>query len=87
MTHHMADADPLLGRTVGGKFVIEQYLGGGAMGSVYRAKQIALDKDVAVKILHHYMAREPAFVARFHREAMSASRLDHQSSVRVLDLG
>jgi len=83
----MAETDPLLGRTVGGKFVIEQFLGGGAMGAVYRAKQIALDKDVAVKVLHHDMAREPAFVARFHREAMAASRLDHPSSVRVLDFG
>jgi len=83
----MAETDPLLGRTVGGKFVIEHFLGGGAMGSVYRAKQIALEKDVAVKVLHHDMARDPAFVARFHREAMAASRLDHPSSVRVIDFG
>jgi len=83
----MAERDPIVGRTVAGKFLVEELLGGGAMGSVYRARQIALDKLVAIKILHHEMAADPAFVERFHREALAASRLDHPSSVRVLDFG
>src|SRR5262249_55046459 len=47
-----AQPDPLIGKTIANKFVVEAFIGGGAMGSVYRAKQIALDKDVAVKVLH-----------------------------------
>lgn len=42
----------LLGRTIAGKFAIESLIGQGAMGTVYRAKQIALDKTVAVKVMH-----------------------------------
>ena len=87
MKLRMVEPDPIVGRTVAGKFVIEELLGGGAMGSVYLARQVALDKLVAVKILHSDMAGDPAFVARFHREALAASKLDHPSSVRVLDFG
>lgn len=81
------DDDDLIGRSIAGKFHVEEFVGGGAMGSVYRAKQIALDKSVAIKVLHRDMARDKAFVGRFHREAKHTSRLDHPNSVRVLDFG
>jgi serine/threonine protein kinase len=77
----------VLGRTIAGKFLIESYLGGGAMGAVYRARQIALDKDVAIKLLHGQHAGDPMFAARFQREAKAASKLDHPNSVRVIDFG
>ncbi len=77
----------VLGRTIAGKFLIESYLGGGAMGAVYRARQIALDKDVAIKLLHGEHAGDPMFAARFQREAKAASKLDHPNSVRVIDFG
>jgi serine/threonine protein kinase len=84
----MADRDAdLVGRNIAGKFLVEEFLGGGAMGSVYRAKQVALEKSVAIKVLHRDMARDQAFVGRFHREAKHTSRLDHPNSVRVLDFG
>lgn len=76
-----------VGRTVAGKFSIDSYLGGGAMGAVYKARQLALDKTVAVKIMHRDLARDPVFAARFQREAKAASRLDHPNSVRVIDFG
>jgi serine/threonine protein kinase len=79
--------DPILGRTIAGKFLVESYLGGGAMGAVYRAKQLALDKDVAIKILHGDHAGDSTYAARFHREAKAASRLDHPNSMRVIDYG
>jgi serine/threonine protein kinase len=80
--------DPaLIGRTIAGKFVIESYIGAGAMGAVYRAKQVALDKVVAIKVLHRELTSDESFTARFKREAKAASRLDHPNSMRVIDFG
>ncbi len=79
--------DALLGRTIAGKYTIESRVGGGGMGSVYRARQAGLDKVVAVKVLHRELMAEPTFATRFKREATSASRIDHKSSLRVLDFG
>jgi serine/threonine-protein kinase len=79
--------DALLGRTIAGKYTIESRVGGGGMGSVYRARQAGLDKIVAVKVLHRELMAEPTFATRFKREATSASRIDHKSSLRVLDFG
>jgi serine/threonine-protein kinase len=77
----------VIGRTIAGKFRIESFIGGGAMGAVYRAKQVALDKDVAVKLMHGEHAGDATFAARFQREAKAASRLDHPNSMRVIDFG
>jgi tRNA A-37 threonylcarbamoyl transferase component Bud32 len=82
-----ANHAPLEGRTIAEKFLIESVIGQGAMGAVYRAKWLALDKIVAVKVMHPDIARDDAFAARFHREAKAASRLDHPNSVRVIDFG
>jgi serine/threonine protein kinase len=80
--------DPaLIGRTVSGKYKIEKFLGGGAMGAVYKARFAALEKNVAVKVMHRSIAVDPNFVGRFHREAKAASRLDHPNSMRVIDFG
>jgi serine/threonine-protein kinase len=57
------------------------------MGAVYRARQIALDKVVAIKVLHRRLTSDARFVDSFHREAYAASRLDHPNSMRVLDFG
>jgi serine/threonine-protein kinase len=62
-------------------------LGEGSCGVVYRAKQLALDKTVALKVLHRTMSKDPAVVERFHREARASSRLDHPGSIRVFDFG
>jgi serine/threonine protein kinase len=77
----------LLGRMVAGKYLIESYLGGGAMGAVYKARQVALEKYVAIKLLHGELARDAMFSARFQREAQAASKLDHPNSMRVIDFG
>jgi serine/threonine-protein kinase len=57
------------------------------MGSVYRARQIALEKTVAIKVMHPDLLADKTFAARFHREAKAASRLDHPNSIQVLDFG
>ncbi|HEX7600623.1 MAG TPA: serine/threonine-protein kinase, partial [Polyangiaceae bacterium] len=79
--------EKLLGRTIAGKFLIDSYVGGGAMGAVYKAKQFALDKIVAIKVMHHDIAKDEKFVARFKREAKAASKLDHPNSLRIIDFG
>src|SRR5579862_1033681 len=82
-----ADHEQLVGRTIAGKFVVESLIGRGAMGAVFRARQIALEKTVAIKVLHGEHADDPAFAARFHREAKAASRLNHPNSMQVIDFG
>ena len=57
------------------------------MGAVYRAHHILMDKPVAVKVLRQELSSDTEAVARFHREARSASRLDHEFVIRVSDFG
>ena len=79
--------DALVGKTIAGKFRIEAKVGNGAMGAVYRARQLVLNKTVAIKVMNQEMATEKTFASRFKREAKLASRLDHPNSLRVLDFG
>ena len=83
----MVASDPCIGRTIGGKFVIESLIGTGAMGSVYLARHSSLDARVAVKVMHEEMAKDQTFAERFLREARAASRLDHPNVIRVRDYG
>lgn len=62
-------------------------LGRGGMGRVYRARQLRLDRFVAVKLMHAELGRDPEFRERFEREARALARLDHPSIVRVHDFG
>jgi serine/threonine-protein kinase len=72
---------------MGGKFVIEASLGGGAMGAVYRARDESLEREVAIKVMHPTVATDPSYVRRFRREAQAASRLDHPNVMRVIEFG
>ncbi|HEY2368479.1 MAG TPA: serine/threonine-protein kinase [Polyangiaceae bacterium] len=77
----------LVGRIIASKYAVQSIIGQGAMGVVYRAKQVALDKLVALKVLSDELRGDPEFVMRFHTEARAASRLDHPNSTRVIDFG
>jgi serine/threonine-protein kinase len=77
----------LVGHTVAGKFLVNSVISTGGTGTVYLARQLALDRFVALKVLHDEVAAQKDFVERFRREARAASRLDHPNSVRVLDFG
>jgi len=81
------EEDAIVGRSIGGKYVVENVLGIGSMGAVYRARQPALDRTVAIKVMSARLAAQPDFVQRFHREAKAASRLWHPNSVTVTDFG
>lgn len=62
-------------------------LGRGGMGVVYRARQVRLDRDVAVKLMSPRVARDPEFAERFEREAKAMARLHHSGIVGVHDFG
>ena len=79
--------DPLLGMIVAKKFKVEKILGVGGMGKVYKARQLALDKAVVVKVLHDQFRDDPQLVQRFQREARAASRLNHPNSIQIIDFG
>ena len=79
--------DPYLGQEISGHIEIQQLVGVGAMGRVYRAFQRGIDRDVAVKILHRELSANAQLVARFTREAKVASRLQHSNVVQVLLAG
>ena len=70
-----------------GKYQIEQLLGEGGMGAVYRATHLGTKRTVAVKVIHPQLSAHDQFVARFRREAEAAGRLRHPNVVDVTDFG
>jgi serine/threonine-protein kinase len=80
-------ADPLVGLVISGRFQIEDLIGQGGMGKVYRARHLALDRIVVLKMLKPQLLEDPTLVGRFEREAKAASRLNHPNVIQVLDFG
>ncbi len=74
-------------RLLGGRYELDGVVGRGGMAEVYRARDLRLDRIVAVKTLREDLARDPTFQARFRREAQSAASLNHPSIVAVYDTG
>ncbi|MCX7934539.1 MAG: serine/threonine protein kinase, partial [Planctomycetota bacterium] len=62
-------------------------VGAGAVGTVYRARQIAMERDVAIKILHPRLAKRQEIVAKFVEEARAVARLNHPHIVQGIDVG
>lgn len=78
--------DEFLGRTFGGYELVE-VIGQGGMGTVYKGRQVSLDRTVAVKLLLPALVTNDEFIRRFEREAKSIARLSHPNIVAVLDFG
>ena len=74
-------------RLLGGRYELDGVVGRGGMAEVYRARDIRLDRIVAVKTLRDDLARDQTFQARFRREAQSAASLNHPSIIAVYDTG
>jgi serine/threonine-protein kinase len=74
-------------RTVDGKYRIEQLLGRGGMGAVYRARDVRLDRLVALKVVRAELLGDPEARRRFRREAQIVARLQHPAIVAVYDFG
>jgi tRNA A-37 threonylcarbamoyl transferase component Bud32 len=80
-------ADPLAGKVISGRFRVEDLIGQGGMGKVYRARHLALERTVVLKMLKPQLLEDPTLVGRFEREAKAASRLNHPNVIQVLDFG
>jgi serine/threonine protein kinase len=82
-----AGGDPLLGKVLGDAYQVTRVVGEGGMGRVYEARHLRLkDRRFAVKVLHQEYARDTEIVARFQREAESASSISHPNVVDVFDV-
>ena len=79
--------DPLIGKLIGGRFEVISRLGAGGMGVVYRARQVGIDRIVAIKTLLKDRATDEKVVARFKNEARAVSRLNHPNTIRIFDFG
>jgi GAF domain-containing protein len=76
-----------LSRTLDGKYRLDRLIGKGGMGAVYEARDLQLDRNVAVKILLGRTFGDPRALRRFHREARAAARLNHPNIVSIYDFG
>lgn len=80
-------SDPLLGKTIAGRFTIKAFLGQGASGKVYLADQHTTGREIALKLLSLEKNVEPKAQERFAREARIAARLSHPNTITVYDSG
>ena len=76
----------MIGQRIGGFEVVAE-IGRGGMGVVYRARQVSLDREVALKTLLPGLDLDETLVARFRAEALAASRVNHPNLVQVYDVG
>jgi serine/threonine-protein kinase len=85
-TERLTAASGLIGRTVG-DFTIEAVIGGGSFGTVYRGRQLGLDRPVAIKVPSYEIAADPVQARRFAREARAAARIVHPGVVAIYAVG
>ncbi|MEX0787339.1 MAG: serine/threonine-protein kinase [Anaerolineales bacterium] len=78
--------ESLIGQTIGPYHILEQ-VGRGGMTVVYRARDLARERDVALKVLSPYIAQDPMFQARFRREIQVLQGVQHPHVVPILDFG
>jgi len=78
---------PQPGDLIADRFELEELLGSGGMSTVFRARDLQLERRVALKILHEQYVEDPEYVERFRREARAVARLSHPNIVTVIDRG
>lgn len=74
-------------RLIGGKYRLESLIASGGMGAIYQAYQLALNREVAIKLLLPQLTSVERMVKQFHREALAIARLDHPNIVPIYDYG
>ena len=82
----LGPAQDLTGKVLG-DFRVERILGQGGMGEVYLARQLSLDRSVALKVLKSEWSSNPTYMARFEAEAWAAAKLNHPNIVHIYTLG
>ncbi|MGZ3643739.1 MAG: protein kinase domain-containing protein [Ktedonobacteraceae bacterium] len=81
------DEEPGQFEVLGDRYQLQSRIGSGGMATIHRARDLKMDRDVAVKVLRETFNTDPKFVARFQREARTASALKHPNIVQVYDYG
>jgi len=76
-----------VGTIIAERYHVEELLGAGAMGQVYRAKHVHMQKQVAIKVLHQETHENAEIVSRFEREAIAAGRINHPNVAGATDFG
>lgn len=77
----------MIGKVLANRYRIEERIGGGGMALVYRAVDLQLERDVAVKLLRGQFGSDEEFIRRFRREAQNAASLSHPNVVQIYDVG
>ncbi|MEP6800453.1 MAG: serine/threonine-protein kinase, partial [Acidobacteriota bacterium] len=86
-SHGLMSAALPPGLEIGKRYRVEQLLGRGGMGAVYRVHDKDLDRDVALKLIRTDIAEDPETLSRFKREIQLSSKVTHRNVLRVYDLG
>ena len=81
------EADNLIGTVLDDKYRIEEKIGEGGMGKVYRATHIHIGHTVAIKMLYPSLATDQTAIGRFRREALAAVQLHHPNTIAITDFG
>src|ERR1700761_5988398 len=79
--------DPLLGKVLGERFQVQELIGQGGSGTIYRAEHVTLRRRVAIKVLHAELSRDDLAVERFRREATTVADIDNEHIVEIHDFG
>ena len=79
--------DPYIGKVFLDQFEVREVCGRGSMGTVYKAWQTSMDREVAIKVLRKNLMKDATIVKRFHREARAAARLSHPNIITVFMVG
>ena len=77
----------MIGKILDKRYQLEKKIGSGGMADVYMAKDLLLDRIVAVKVLHSTFAEDEDFIVKFRHEAQSAGKLTHPNIVGIYDVG
>lgn len=78
-----AELQERLTHVLSGRYTVQRLLGAGGMGAVFLADDLTLERAVAIKVLPPDMSRDESVVARFHREAKTAAKLDHPNIIPI----
>lgn len=79
--------DPIIGMTINNRFLVTSKIGAGGMGAVYRARQVGMQRDVAIKVLLRELTENETVLRRFHLEALAVSKLKHPNTIQIFDFG